>query len=218
MASVKYHDANMVVIYRLLINNLTSGPYAVASANDQQGQRTREGLMGVPIKISKGIHLISAFWTMALALLIFGDVMGRQLFGTPIPGTKEILQNSVVSIAFLQLPLAIYSGSMLRTSVLADAVPPFIRKIFRTFSALLGICVFVALVWSTSDSFADAYRIGEYEGEGSLRVPTWPVRGAVMVMSAFVVLAYIQMIILDWQNKLFNQLEAPGAIAPGQPD
>lgn len=170
--------------------------------------------MGAPIKISKTIHLISAFWTMALALLIFGDVMGRQVFGTPIAGTKEILQNSVVSIAFLQLPLAIYSGSMLRTSVLADAVPPFIRKLFRTFSALIGIAVFVALVWSTSDLFLDAYRIGEYEGEGSLRVPTWPVRGAVLVMSAFVVLAYLQMIILDWQGKLINELEAPGAIAP----
>lgn len=174
--------------------------------------------MGVPIKISRAIHLVSAFWTMALALLIFCDVMGRQLFGTPVPGTKEILQNSVVSIAFLQLPLAIYSGSMLRTSVFADAVPSFLRKIFRTATALLGIAVFVALVWSTSDSFADAYRIGEYEGEGSLRVPTWPVRGVVLVMSAFVAVAYLQMIILDWQGKLANELEAPGAIVPGQPE
>ncbi len=172
--------------------------------------------MGIPITISRGIHLVSAFWTMALALLIFGDVMGRQLFAQPIPGTKEILQNSVVSIAFLQLPLAIYSGSMLRTSVFADAVPPFFRRLLRTFAALLGALVFVALVWSTSDSFMDAYRIGEYEGEGSLRVPTWPVRGAVLVMSVFVVLAYLHMIIFDWQGKLLNELEAPGAHSPKQ--
>ncbi|MBY4892784.1 TRAP transporter small permease [Rhodobacteraceae bacterium N5(2021)] len=170
--------------------------------------------MGVPIKISRGIHLISAFWTMALALLIFCDVMGRQLFGAPVPGTKEILQNSVVTIAFLQLPLAIYSGSMLRTSIFADAVPAALRRILRTITALLGIAVFAALVWSTSDSFFDAYRIGEYEGEGSLRVPTWPVRGTVMVMSAFVALAYLHMIVLDWQGKLDNEIEAPGAIAP----
>ncbi len=142
--------------------------------------------------------------------------MGRQLFAQPIPGTKEILQNSVVSIAFLQLPLAIYSGSMLRTSVFADAVTPFFRRLLRTFAALLGALVFVALVWSTSDSFMDAYRIGEYEGEGSLRVPTWPVRGAVLVMSVFVVLAYLHMIIFDWQGKLLNELEAPGAHSPKQ--
>lgn len=170
--------------------------------------------MGVPIKLSRGIHLISAFWTMALALLIFADVMGRQLFGAPVPGTKEILQNSVVSIAFLQLPLAIYSGSMLRTSVFADAVPALFRRILRTISALLGISVFIALVWSTSDSFIDAYRIGEYEGEGSLRVPTWPVRGAVLVMSGFTAFAYLHMIVLDWRGKLQNEIEAPGAMAP----
>lgn len=174
--------------------------------------------MGVPIRIARGIHLVSAFWTLALALLIFGDVMGRTVFSAPIPGTKEILQNSVVSIAFLQLPLAIYSGSMLRTSVFADAVPPGIRRLLRTFGALLGLAVFLGLVWSTLPSFADAYRIGEYEGEGALRVPTWPVRGTVLVMSAFVVLAYIQMILLDWQGKLIDELKAPGAIAPATQD
>ncbi len=170
--------------------------------------------MGVPIRIARVIHLISAFWTLALALLIFGDVMGRTMFSAPIPGTKEILQNSVVSIAFLQLPLAIYSGSMLRTSVFADAVPPFMRRLLRTFGALLGLAVFIGLVWSTFPSFIDAYRIGEYEGEGALRVPTWPVRGAVLVMSVFVSLAYLQMILLDWQGKLIDELEAPGAMAP----
>lgn len=170
--------------------------------------------MGAPIRIARVIHLVSAFWTLALAVLIFGDVVGRTAFSAPIPGTKEILQNSVVSIAFLQLPLAIYSGSMLRTSVFADAVPPFMRRILRTFGALLGLAVFIGLVWSTFPSFLDAYRIGEYEGEGALRVPTWPVRGAVLVMSAFVAVAYIQMILLDWQGKLIDELEAPGAIAP----
>ena len=170
--------------------------------------------MGVPIRIARVIPLISAFWTLALALLIFGDVMGRTMFSAPIPGTKEILQNSVVSIAFLQLPLAIYSGSMLRTSVFADAVPPFMRRLLRTFGALLGLAVFIGLVWSTFPSFIDAYRIGEYEGEGALRVPTWPVRGAVLVMSVFVSLAYLQMILLDWQGKLIDELEAPGAMAP----
>lgn len=174
--------------------------------------------MRVPIRIARVIHLISAFWTLALALLIFGDVLGRTMFSAPIPGTKEILQNSVVSIAFLQLPLAIYSGSMLRTSVFADAVPPVLRRLLRTFGALLGLAVFIGLVWSTYPSFVDAFRIGEYEGEGSLRVPTWPVRGVVLVMSGFVTLAYIQMIMLDWQGKLIDELEAPGAMMPSTQD
>ena len=164
------------------------------------------------IKITRAIHLVSAFWTLALAFLIFGDVMGRGMFSRPIPGTKEIIQNSVVSITFLQLPLAIYSGSMLRTSILADAVPPTLRRLLRTFGALLGFLLFIGLLWSTWPSFWDAYRIGEYEGEGALRVPTWPVRGTVLVMSVFGAWAYLSMIVLDWRGKLVDDLAAPGTV------
>lgn len=162
------------------------------------------------IRITRAIHLFSAFWTLALAFLIFGDVVGRGMLNQPIPGTKEIIQNSVVAITFLQLPLAIYSGAMLRTSIFADAVPPVMRRLLRTFGALLGLIFFIGLIWSTWPSFVDAYRIGEYEGEGALRVPTWPVRGTVLVMSIFGAWAYISMIILDWRGQLIDESTAPG--------
>ena len=172
--------------------------------------------MGVPIRIARAVHLFAAFWTLALALLIFGDVVGRGGFNNPIPGTKEIIQNSVVAITFLQLPLAIYSGAMLRTSIFADMVPPVAQRLLRTLTMLLGLIFFIGLLWSTWPSFWDAYRIGEYEGEGALRVPTWPVRGTVLVMSIFGAWAYISMIVLDWQGKLLNDIEAPGALPEGQ--
>lgn len=162
------------------------------------------------IRITRAIHLFSSFWTLALAFLIFGDVVGRGMLNRPIPGTKEIIQNSVVAITFLQLPLAIYSGAMLRTSIFADAVPPALRRLLRTFGAVLGLVFFIGLIWSTWPSFADAYRIGEYEGEGALRVPTWPVRGTVLVMSFFGAWAYISMIILDWRGQLIEEAMAPG--------
>lgn len=173
--------------------------------------------MGGAIKLARAVHLFSAFWTLALALLIFADVAGRGLLNNPIPGTKEIIQNSVVAITFLQLPLAIYSGSMLRTTIFADAVPAPMRKLLRTLSMVLGFAVFMGLIWSTWPSFADAYRIGEYEGEGALRVPTWPVRGTVLVMSVFGALAYISMIYYDWTGQLVDEAEAPGAL-PGSAD
>lgn len=159
------------------------------------------------------LHIFSAFWTLALAFLIFGDVMGRIFFTRPIPGTKELLQNSVVTITFLQIPLAIYSGSMLRTSILTDSLPPIMRRLLRTFASILGLSLFFALIWGTLPSFFDAYRIGEYEGEGSLRVPTWPVRGMIALMSAFGTFAYAHMIWLDWTGRLEHEKEAPGALA-----
>lgn len=172
--------------------------------------------MSAAIKFARIVHLVSAFWTLALALLIFGDVAGRGLFSNPIPGTKEIIQNSVVAITFLQLPLAIYSGSMLRTSIFADALPPSGRRLLRTIAAVLGFLVFLGLLWSTWPAFQDAYRIGEYEGEGSLRVPTWPVRGTVLVMSIFGTWAYMTMIYYDWTGQLIDETGAPDALTSGQ--
>lgn len=169
--------------------------------------------MNTHISGARLLHIFSVFWTLALAILIFGDVAGRILFSQPIPGTKELIQNSVVTITFLQIPLAIYSGSMLRTSILSDAMPPALRKLLRTFASILGFALFLALIWGMVPSFLDAYRIGEYEGEGSLRVPTWPVRGAITVMSAFGALAYAQMIWLDWTGRLVDEREAPNALA-----
>ena len=162
------------------------------------------------IKVTRSIHLFSAFWTLMLAFLIFNDVVGRSMLNRPIPGTKEIIQNSVVAITFLQLPLAIYTGAMLRTSIVTDAVPPVLRRLLRTFGALLGLVFFIGLIWSTWPSFTDAYRIGEYEGEGALRVPTWPVRGTVLVMSFFGAWAYISMITFDWRGQLIDEAIAPG--------
>lgn len=166
--------------------------------------------MTAAIRVARFIHVISAFWVLGLAALIFIDVMGRQLFNSPVPGTKEIIQNSVVTVTFLQIPLAIYSGSMLRTSIFSDALPPFGRRLLRTIGALFGLILFLGLVWSTWPSFWDAYRIGEYEGEGALRVATWPVRGTVLVSSLFGMLAYASMIYFDWTGQLELEEAAPG--------
>ncbi len=167
--------------------------------------------MNAPVRLARAIHLVSALWTLGLAILIFLDVAGRGILSSPIPGTKEIIQNSVVAITFLQLPLAIYTGSMLRTTIFADAVPFQVRRLLRTLCSILGILLFVGLVLSTYEPAYDAWRIGEYEGEGALRVPTWPVRGLVLVMSVFGAFAYLAMIYYDWTGKLVHEVEAPAS-------
>lgn len=167
--------------------------------------------MSIPIRLSRTIHLVSAFWTLALAVLIFLDVCSRTFFSQPIPGTKEIVQNSIVAITFLQLPLAVYSGSMLRTTVFADAVPTSIRRLLRTLGYTLGVLMFIGLVLSSYEPFLDAYRIGEYEGEGSMRVPVWPLRGLILLTSVFGIFAYLSMIYYDWSGKLVEENEAPGS-------
>ncbi|PJE37055.1 hypothetical protein CVM52_08855 [Pseudooceanicola lipolyticus] len=153
--------------------------------------------MRLQTAIARWAHILSAGWVFVLALLIIADVLGRTLFLHPIAGTKEILQNSVIAVTFLQLPLAIYSGSMLRTTLLLDHLGPRGALVLRIFAWLLGAGLFAAIAYASFSPALTAVRLGEYEGEGAMRIYTWPVRFLLVGTSAFAALAYISVLIAD---------------------
>lgn len=150
------------------------------------------------VRLARIIHVISAFWVVLLALIIFVDVTGRQLFNLPLTGAAEIIKNSVVSITFLQLPLAIYRGGMIRTTLVYDRLGEDGKRLIRTFAGVLGLLFFLAVVIGSWEPFLQAWEINEYEGEGALRVPTYPVRFLVIVTSAFSAFVYFYLMFLDW--------------------
>lgn len=154
------------------------------------------------LSVARLIHILSSVWIFILAIVILADVFGRVLFLQPLPGTKEILQNSVIAVTFLQIPLAIYSGSMLRTGLLTDMLPPIARKIMRTFAYLLGLILFGAIGYGSFPEAMDALRIGEYEGEGAFKIYTWPIRLLIVVTALFAAVAYLTMMIADWRGEL----------------
>lgn len=154
------------------------------------------------ISVARMIHILSSIWVFTLALVILVDVFGRVLFLAPLPGTKEILQNSVILVTFLQIPLAIYSGSMLRTTLLTDALPPAAQRILRSFAYVLGLALFVAIAYASLPEAFEALHLGEYEGEGSLRIYTWPIRFLIVGTSVFAAFAYLSMMVADWRGQL----------------
>ncbi len=162
--------------------------------------------MGSPVgRFAQLVHIVSAYWVLLLAVLIFIDVVGRTVFNAPLTGTSEIIKNSVVSITFLQLPLAIYRGGMIRATVIFGAVSPLMRKLLRGLAGLLGVAFFAGVAWVSWQPALAAFAIGEYEGEGALRVPTWPVRFVVVAMSAVSAFIYLYLLYLDWRGAPENE-------------
>ncbi|MEP5729955.1 MAG: TRAP transporter small permease [Sulfitobacter sp.] len=154
------------------------------------------------VSISRLIHMLSSVWVLILAVTILVDVVGRIVFLSPLPGTKEVLQNSVIAVAFLQIPLAIFSSSMLRTTLISDALPPPVQKILRIFGNTLGLLLFGAIAYAALPEAFDALRLGEYEGEGALRIYTWPIRFLIVATAIFSAIAYVAMTIADWRDDL----------------
>jgi len=160
------------------------------------------------VNVARTMHILSSVWVFILAVVILIDVTGRVVFSQPLPGTKEILQNSVIAVTFLQIPLAIYSGSMLRTTLLQGLMPAIVKKLVRTFAFILGFVLFGAIAYASLPEAMDAYRIGEYEGEGALRIYTWPIRFLIVITALIAAISYLTMIVADWRGALSEDDEA----------
>lgn len=139
------------------------------------------------------LNATAAIWAFVLAFVILADVLGR-IVGFAVQGTVELVANSIVAIVFLQFPLTIARGSFLRSTVIYDAVPDRGRQIIDLFSCLLGLGIFVGIAWGGWADMITSFRIGEFEGEGALRVPVYPTRAIIFVMSVLSVLCYLQLI------------------------
>ena len=153
-------------------------------------------------RLARTTHVVSAFWVLVLAGIIFVDVMGRYLFSQPLLGATEIIANSVVSITFLQLPLAIYQGGMIRSTLLYDAVSERARRVLRTLVCVLGLAFFIGTAFSAWGPALEALAVSEYEGEGALRVPTYPVRFLVVATSVFAAWVYAHLLYGDWMGRI----------------
>lgn len=147
--------------------------------------------------VTKALLVAAATLAFMLCFVVVADVLGRDLFGRPLRGTKEMVEASIVIICFLQAAYAIRSGGMLRVDFLVSALPPRTQTVLAVVGALAGAAFFGLVCWGSLDPAAHAWTSDEFEGEGALRIPSWPARFVVVLGTAA---AAIQYLIAAWQH------------------
>ena len=85
---------------------------------------------------------------------------------------------------FLQFPLAIQQGALLRSTFLLERLPAVARRLIDAAGYLLGAALFAAMALGGWEDLIIGWQIGEIEGEGAFRVPVYPVRTVIVVLSA----------------------------------
>jgi len=148
-------------------------------------------------KISKFMMVLAAAWAFVLTFIIMADIIGRGVFNEPLNGVREIVANSIVMIVFLQAGYAIRSRSMLRADFLVGILPLWARKPALVLGYLLGAAFFLTIILGAWDFAISSWVRGEFEGEGALRVPSWPTRFMILIGSALAVINYLVMAYLD---------------------
>lgn len=140
--------------------------------------------------LSKWLMVFAALWAFLLAFYILADVVGRA-FGLPFKGTHEVVKNSIVMIAFMQAAYCVRSRSMLRADFLLHLMNPTVQKVVNVVGYLLAAGFFAILFNGTLGPTIHAISTGEFEGEGALRVPTWPARVVVLCTAALLTINYL---------------------------
>jgi TRAP-type C4-dicarboxylate transport system permease small subunit len=167
-------------------------------------------LITISDRLSKFLMVVAAIWAFGLALLVMGNIIGRTFFDSPIYGTAEIVSASIVIIVFLQAGYAIRSRSMLKADFLLVLLPDIIQRILLAVGYLLGATFFLMIITGGWEESVLSYVEGEFEGEGALRVPSWPARWTVLFGSALAMLNYLVMAYLDvfMPKKLDSETDA----------
>lgn len=167
-------------------------------ANVESGVATARKSLGGLANI---LNIIAAAWLLILAFVILYDVIGRAVFNSPFLGAREILGNSVVAILFLQVPLAIHRGNMLRTTLIYDLLGVSGKRVIDIATFTLGIVFFVAVGVGGWSDMITGWRIREFEGIGALEIPVYPIRTISVFLSFFGAVIYLAMVaemIVNW--------------------
>jgi TRAP-type C4-dicarboxylate transport system permease small subunit len=150
-------------------------------------------------KTPEFLQSIAAIWLILVALTIFAEVTFRNL-GFFL-GADQIVQNSVPAIVFLQVPFAIASGSMLRTTLIFDFFKSKGKKIINVISYLIGIMLFLGIAVGGWTDMIKGWEIKEYQGIGAIEFPVYPIRTVIIFSSIIVVFIYLTLIVNSFIKK-----------------
>src|SRR3546814_1081752 len=138
-----------------------------------RGMQAMGGIHRLAEVVSKFLMVVAAMWSFVLAFYILIDVIARNL-NVPIEGTSEIVTNSIVVVVFLQLAYCVHAKGMLRADFLLAMMGPRLQRGLDIAGYLLAGAFFAALVYGSFPGALEAWVENEFEGDGALRVPTWP--------------------------------------------
>lgn len=118
-------------------------------------------------------------WSV-IALVTFVDVIGREVFASPISGGYEIIQALMTIGVFFSLPIVALRRGHVSVDLLRQKYPPQLARGLSALVAVAGLAFFGFLAWSMA-SFAK-HALGTGEHTAFLFIPIWLVAAVMAAM------------------------------------
>ncbi|GAB5437825.1 TRAP transporter small permease subunit [Falsiruegeria mediterranea] len=138
------------------------------------------GLSRVANSLAIVANALGTLVVLALVIILNVDVVARGLFSSPLRGTYEMVQFSVVMIVFLQLADVVRVDRLTRSdgflNLLHHSRPGLAANLRRIINAISAI--FMALIaYVTFPEFLHMWETQDYFGvPGLFTLPWWPVK------------------------------------------
>lgn len=134
-------------------------------------------------RFTAALNAIATLWIFFLMFLMTGDVIGRVLFNYPITGTPELVKISIVAIVFLQMPHTLLTNRHIRSDIIMDRVSPRNALLLQLMACVAGGLIFLFIFIASWPTTVTSWKLLEFEGEGALRVPVYPIRSIILLGS-----------------------------------
>jgi len=129
--------------------------------------------------VSRLLNYIGGLVIGAVMLLTVADVGGRYLFSSPVVGTKELTENSMVALAFLAIGLVSLRREHIKVDLLVHRLSTKGQAIFDSITHFLGIAICIILIWQNVLRAMEVFQ--EKLITALLRVPLYPIYWVIVI-------------------------------------
>lgn len=119
---------------------------------------------------------------MGLMFLVVVDVVGRKLFNSPLSGTTEIAEVTLVGVVYLSISYVQRLRGHVNVDLFINLLPAPLRVGVELASLVMALLMSALITWGTALFAWESVRLQDYT-MGIARVPVWPAK--VVVAAGF---------------------------------
>jgi len=149
--------------------------------------------------LSDFFNMIASAALVLMMVLSCADIFMRYLFSRPITGTYDVVGLSGAVLVSFALPYTMLKKGHVAVELLVQSLSRGKQLVVETFSHLLGISLFLVLVWQAILLSRDMKAAGEVTP--TVHLPFYPVVYCMALCFFFLSLAILVNLLLVWTKR-----------------
>lgn len=160
-------------------------------------------------KVESFLNLIGGLAIFLIVLLAVANILGRKLFGTPVNGYIDWMEQFMAFFAFLGISYCQRLGGHIRMDIVVSKLRRRWFWLTEAFSCLLMFAISLILVFGSYSHFNRAYVNGDSSFD--IGLPTWPSKLVVPVMLSVLCLRLF-LNVWGYLRAFYFNLDKPAAV------